>query len=288
MTQWFRFYGEAINDPKILKLPEVIRWRWVAVLSAASKHEGKIPAADDLALMLRITMQQTIELITILERAKLIDKTKKGYTPHNWPKFQYKSDVSTDRVKKHRNKKRNVSETFHVVAADVPPTVAVTPPETETEADTETETEADTETDQKQRKEGTREVALVPSDWPTDFFDQFWKKYPNKVDPKGSKKKLAKAGNSGIDFKIIMDGLDRYVAKTDDRPWCNPTTWINQARWNEQHAEIAPHGKAKTGGSIIDALRDLGDHFDQQADAERAARDDSEARGDDVLGLLAE
>jgi hypothetical protein len=144
MTQWFRFYGDAINDPKILKLPEVTRWRWVAVLSAASKCQGLIPAADDLALMLRITMQQTIELITVLERAKLIDKTETGFTPHNWNGRQYKSDVSTDRVQKHRNKKRNVTdgvatkhgnkkgnatETFHDVSGNVGATVTVTPPE---------------------------------------------------------------------------------------------------------------------------------------------------------------
>jgi hypothetical protein len=139
--------------------------------------------------------------------------------------------------------------------------------------------------DQKPEKEGTREVALVPSDWPTDWFDQFWKKYPNKVDPKGSKKKLAKAGNDGIAFKTIMDGLDRYVAKTDDRPWLNPTTFINQSRWNE---ETVPNGKAKTGGSIIDALREQAAFFDQQAIAERAALDDLEPSGDDVLGLPAE
>jgi hypothetical protein len=137
--------------------------------------------------------------------------------------------------------------------------------------------------DQKPEKEGSREVALVPSGWPTDWFDQFWEKYPNKVDPKGSKKKLAKAGNAGIDFKIIMDGLNAYVAKTDDRPWCNPTTWINQARWDEQHATVRPNnGKAKTGGSIIDALRD------QAAAIQRSIDDDNEAGGDDVLRICDE
>jgi hypothetical protein len=76
-----------------------------------------------------------------------------------------------------------------------------------------------------------------------------------------------------------MTGLDAYVAKTDDRPWCNPTTWINQARWDEQRAEVTPHGKSKTGGSIIDALR-------VQAEAiQRAIDDDYETGGADVLRL---
>jgi hypothetical protein len=137
MTQWFRFYGDAINDPKVLKLPEVTRWRWVAVLSAASKHHGRIPAHDDLALMLRITAAETKSLLATLEKANLIDRDTEGFTPHNWNKFQYKSDVSTERVQKHRNKKGNVSETFHVVPDETQPTATVTPPETDTEADTE-------------------------------------------------------------------------------------------------------------------------------------------------------
>jgi hypothetical protein len=115
----------------ILKLPEVTRWRWVAVLSAASKCDGMIPAAEDLALILRITLRATRELLQTLETAKLIDKSAHGFVPHNWNGRQYKSDVSTDRVQKHRNKKRNGTETFHVVAPDVSATVTVTPPETE-------------------------------------------------------------------------------------------------------------------------------------------------------------
>jgi hypothetical protein len=118
---------------------------------------------------------------------------------------------------------------------------------------TETKTDADADAD---KGKGSREVALVSLDLPSDWFEQFWKKYPNKVDPKGSKKKLVSVLKAGTPFQTIMDGLDRYVAKTDDRPWCNPTTWINQARWDHRPVEVAPHGKAKTGGRSIDALRE--------------------------------
>lgn len=289
MTLWFRFYGNAINDPKILKLPEATRWRWVAVLSAASQCDGAIPAADDLALMLRINMQQTLELLITLERAKLLDKTETGFRPHKWEQYQYKSDVSTDRVKKHRAKKqtvsvkqpkqkRNVSETLHDVSVTVSETVAVTAPE-------QRQSRAETDADQTQKGEGSRVVALVPPGAPSDFFEQFWRKYPNKIDPKGSRKKLAKALTEGTSFQTIMDGLDRYIAKTDDRPWCNPTTWINQTRWNE---ETKPNGKAKAGGSIVTALNDLAERFEQQAAAERAEIDDRETSGDDVLRIPAE
>jgi hypothetical protein len=29
----------------------------------------------------------------------------------------------------------------------------------------------------------------------------------------------------------------RYIGKTDDRPWCNPATWLNQERWADQPAQ---------------------------------------------------
>jgi hypothetical protein len=38
------------------------------------------------------------------------------------------------------------------------------------------------------------------------------------------------------DLETLMDGLRRYVGKTDDRPWCNPTTFLNQDRWNDRPA----------------------------------------------------
>lgn len=128
------------------------------------------------------------------------------------------------------------------------------------------------ETDQKQ-KEGTRAVALVlPPDWPSDWFDRFWQKYPNKVDKAGAQKSLTKAAKAGISFQTINDGLDRYIAKTDDRPWCNPTTWINQARWDEQRAEVTQHGKSKTTGSLLDAIDREIERTRQEAD--RIARDE--------------
>jgi hypothetical protein len=102
-------------------------------------------------------------------------------------------------------------------------------------------------TDWKPEKEGTREVALVAFGWPADWFDQFWTKYPNKVDRAGALKLLAKAGRKGIEWSSIMTGLDRYIAKTDDRPWCNPTTWINQSRWEEQHATVGSNNGFRTG-----------------------------------------
>lgn len=131
MSRWLRFYDDAINDPKILKLPEATRWHWVAMLCIASKHEGALPPLDEVAIHLRVTAAKATEIIATLVRAGLLDKTETGFEPHNWNGRQFKSDVSTDRVKRFRNAKRNVS-----VA------VSETPPDTETDTDTDSVTKA--------------------------------------------------------------------------------------------------------------------------------------------------
>src|SRR6185312_6047418 len=102
MTRWFRFYDDVINDPKVLSLPDAMRWIWVAVLCIASKGDGKLPSIDHVALMLRLPKARTAAALAQLHTAGLLDKTETGFAPHNWDGRQYKTDNSTDRVTKYR------------------------------------------------------------------------------------------------------------------------------------------------------------------------------------------
>jgi hypothetical protein len=133
-VSWFRFYGEVINDPKVQKLTPTMFKHWVNVLCLASMHDGVIPLPADVAFAMRISEGRAAEMLDELLALNLMDADDEGtLRPHNWSARQYKSDTSTERVRKHR---RNVS---------------VTPPDTE---DTEqkqiteqsrTETDPDTE-----------------------------------------------------------------------------------------------------------------------------------------------
>lgn len=128
--RWFRFYDEAINDPKVLRMSPEMRWNWVAVLCIASQSKGKIPADEDVSLLLRTTVSQASEIIGEFVSRGLLDKTRDGFhEPHNWRRRQYKSDLSTPRVKQFRKR-------FKAVSA--------TPPEADTEQTTEAETEKKT------------------------------------------------------------------------------------------------------------------------------------------------
>lgn len=118
-ARWFRFYTDAMRHPKVAKLSDPQFRLWMELLCVAGENDGHIPSADDLKHMLKRRLDHLLRGLDDLLKASLIEALDDGYRPYGWDKRQYKSDVSTDRVRKYRTK-RNVSET---------------PPDTETETD---------------------------------------------------------------------------------------------------------------------------------------------------------
>jgi hypothetical protein len=111
MSRWFRFYDDAINDPKLLKLSDRLHRVWVGLLCIASKSDGRLPAMEDCALMLRLQPERMAEALVSLIGAGLLDRDETGLSPHKWNERQYRSDVSTERVKRFRQRPRNGDET---------------------------------------------------------------------------------------------------------------------------------------------------------------------------------
>ena len=76
--------------------------------------------------------------------------------------------------------------------------------------------------------------------WPPDYRVQFWLVYPHRVGKSDALAKLDRIRRSRrVTFAKLMSGLDAYIAsKPPDRQWCNPATWLNQGRWDD---EPAPH-----------------------------------------------
>lgn len=124
---WFRFYDEALDDPKVQSLPPELFKTWVNLLCLASRHEGKIPSVEICAFALRIDVDAAATVLSRLADGGLLDTRQGGangshHAIHGWEKRQYKSDSSTPRVKRFRKRFETVTET---------------PPETETETETE-------------------------------------------------------------------------------------------------------------------------------------------------------
>jgi hypothetical protein len=144
--RWFRFYDETLNDPKALKLSDKTYRIWVGILCIASKNDGALPPFEDMAIMLRMKPAKLQPELEKLIAAELIDHDDDGLRPHNWNTRQYKSDVSTERVKRFRNG----DETFQKRPQS-------------TESDTE-----QNRTEKKKEAHASRGAAL-PEDWrPSD------------------------------------------------------------------------------------------------------------------------
>lgn len=109
MSRWWRAYDEAVDDPKLQKLPAEIFRGWFNICCITSQNGGALPSADDIAFKLRTTPAKVSKLLNDLRAAGLIDDHADGnVAPHNWAGRQFKSDTSTDRVRRFRNGQRNV------------------------------------------------------------------------------------------------------------------------------------------------------------------------------------
>jgi hypothetical protein len=114
MSRWFRLDDDVVHDRKVQDLSPANFKGWINVLCIASKHGGILPASDDVAFALRLPLPKASKLINDLSIAGLIDRMEDGrLCPHNWEKRQHKSDLSTDRVQAHRERKKNANGKFH-------------------------------------------------------------------------------------------------------------------------------------------------------------------------------
>lgn len=144
MSRWWRAYDDAVDDPKVQRLPGELFKAWFNILCICSAFGGRLPPIKDVAFRLRIQERKATRIISELEVAGLLDRDQDIVKPHNWENRQYQSDVSTDRVQAFRKRQRNVS---------------VTP--NETAPDTETDNRTDVEAKKPLHKRGIP----LPGDW---------------------------------------------------------------------------------------------------------------------------
>lgn len=209
--QWFRFWNEALDDPKVQQLDGDLFKSWVNLLCLCSKQEGLPRSVNDIAFALRMAPDGCQTVLQRLSSAGLLDKVSGGvdgmhYAIHSWEKRQYKSDSSTDRVKRFRERSSNVSETV-----------------------IETRPDTDTDTDTKQIKKHTKKKS--PS---VDGFDLFWNEYPRKIGRglavKAWSKAIAKSSSDDI-----RSALARWKASRDfpaeEKYIPHASTWLNAERW---------------------------------------------------------
>lgn len=76
-----------------------------------------------------------------------------------------------------------------------------------------------------------------------EFYEKFWPMYPHKTGKPTALTAFIKARKKDS-LRDIMEGLERYIfTKPTDRPWLNPSTFLNQARYFDQPATTSPQSK---------------------------------------------
>jgi len=106
MSRWFRMYADVLDDPKVQRLAPGLFKAWVNLLCLASRHDGQLPAMEDIAFALRLDENVTRDIIRDLLKCGLLEECD-GLSPHNWRGRQFKSDAdetATERKRKQRER----------------------------------------------------------------------------------------------------------------------------------------------------------------------------------------
>lgn len=109
--RWWRAYADARHDPKLQRLGARLFKQWFHLLCLCSISDGRLPNLDDIAFDMRTSRSRAQAIIDRLVARGLIDKNDNGYKPHNWDGRQYKSDRSAERMRRHRERHRDVTVT---------------------------------------------------------------------------------------------------------------------------------------------------------------------------------
>ena len=147
MTRWFRVYDDLVDHPKVQRLEPSLFKTLINLWCLTSANNGVLPPIDIIAFKLRTKPQKAQRVLDRLKADALFEDDETGTHPHDWARWQYKSDVedptAVERMRRHRNRQRNDS---------------VTPPVTSRLPETEAETEAEGKTPSQGRMNSTGEA----------------------------------------------------------------------------------------------------------------------------------
>ena len=162
---WFRFYSEALNDRKILRvcretgMPKALVigvWTTILALASDSPRRGLLLFTDDIPLTFEDLALETgmddgplDELLSTFNKFEMLGQVDGVYCVTNWDKRQFASDHSTARVQEWRERQKqngdekeegNDTETLEGNEDETLQQQLGNAPEAESETETETET----------------------------------------------------------------------------------------------------------------------------------------------------
>lgn len=212
--QWFRMYHRIVDDEKLRLLAFEDRWHFVAL--CCLKADGLLDTADDslrsrkIAVKLGVQVRELEEIGRRLQEVGLIDSS---LSPVAWDELQYRSDNSSERVKKFREKQRGNGTKREC-------NVSVTRQET----DTETETDVPNGTSAKRSR--------VVAGKPDQISEQLWRDF------KGHRKTaFTVTALEGFEREAALAGWSLEAAMTEaiERGWQGfKADWVKDKQNGQQ------------------------------------------------------
>ena len=241
---WFRMYASILDlEDKTQELSDKLFRAWVRLLALYTRNNAVMPADAAVARTLKVSVPRLAEILRDLSKAELFQQVNGAWTPSNWDERQFESDTSADRMRRFRERHRDVT-------SDVTVTSHVTRSENR-EQRTENRAEEHPLPPQgdvlvlaapepKQRARKAKPEAIQES----AEFVEFYSLYPRHVG-RGPAWEAWQSHVHNGDAVTVMVGLRTALpalnrAEEDKRP--HPATWLNQERWKDQEGIQAQNG----------------------------------------------
>lgn len=241
---WLRLYVETPRDQKVRRLAPEHRWLWIVLLCMAkqSPEPGKLligpsPATvEDIADEAKLPADVVREGLDAIERLGMIDRQGEVVIVTAWDKRQYASDLSTDRTRRWRMRRR-------ADATDSGANVVTSPKRSRNVLGNVPETDQNTDTD--------TEIPPLPPQGGgarahlSESFETFWRAYPRKVSKQEASRAWFKLAPDAALCSRIMAALERH---RQSRQWIedggrfipHASTWLNQRRWEDEPEPARP------------------------------------------------
>jgi hypothetical protein len=219
---WMKFYpADWRADPALRMCSLAARGLWMEMLSIMHEADprgsllinGNTISTKQLASLCGATLRETVALLHELEVAGVFSLAEDGTI--------FSRRMKRDDEKAARDKTNGKAGGNPILNAGVNPPDKAQRPEARVQ--------------KPESRERTRASALA-APWTETDRERFWAAFPNKVGKADAMKAFDKASNK-VTPEALFSALNRYANKTDDRPFCNPATWLNQERWLDQPAE---------------------------------------------------
>lgn len=239
--KWFRFYSEALDDPKVQRLSPALFKHWINLLCIVSENEprGYLPDnVEDVAFKLRVKPSRAKRILSQLVDAGLFETQDGRYFSHNWTLRQRESDDSAPRVRRYRERKAE-EESSDDRGFEAQDDDTVTEDVTLQSRTVDTDTDTDIDTPPTPSERGKRKPKAIRNrhrNYPPGFLT-FWESYPRKVDKPTACDIWQALVDDGVSPDDLIASARNYAAEmerqgTEKRYMKHCTTFLNNS-WED-------------------------------------------------------